>query len=270
MPVEPIILESFALESRRLCVAPPGRRSRLRCSVDLPPQRRTVSRPCLSWRAKGPDSSTLLPIAWSMMPSETEGGEGEASRMPSETEGGEGEARRARIGTFRSSQGPLYREDCENTPLVNHIPLDEWLARARLLRRMCSDRRTKLPRLGRSESDLSASESPRRSLRPFASAQSGYTSRPSESCRVLAPHIIWWPQARLICTAPPSPVAGATPRETMTQKRGHDEAEFGAAPARCLFRVLDVSTVHKKLSEFCSSSMFGMSKTNGSKESVVS
>jgi hypothetical protein len=105
MPVDPIILESFALESRRLCVAPPGRRSRVRCSGDLPPQRRTASRPCLSWRAKGADSSTQLPIAWSM--------------MPSETKSGEGEPRRARIGTFRSSQGPLYREDCENTPLVN-------------------------------------------------------------------------------------------------------------------------------------------------------
>ena len=62
--------------------------------------------PSSSWRAKGADSSTQLPIAWSM--------------MPSETKSGEGEARRARIGTFRSSQGPLYREDCENTPLVNY------------------------------------------------------------------------------------------------------------------------------------------------------
>jgi hypothetical protein len=106
LPVPPIMLEPFALESRRLCVAPPGRRSRLRCSGDLPPQRRTASWPCLSWRAKGPDSSTQLPIAWSM--------------MPSETERGEGEARRARIGAFRSSQGRLDREDCENTPLVNY------------------------------------------------------------------------------------------------------------------------------------------------------
>ncbi len=40
--------------------------------------------------------------------------------MPSETERGEGEARRVRIGAFQSSQGPLYREDCENTPLVNY------------------------------------------------------------------------------------------------------------------------------------------------------
>jgi hypothetical protein len=78
-------------------------------------------------------------------------------------------------------------------------------------------RRTKLPRLGKPERDMSASESPRRSLHPFASARSGYTSRPSESSRVLAPHIIWWPQARLICTAPPSPVAGATPRDVRSR-----------------------------------------------------
>ena len=60
----------------------------------------------LSRRAKGADSSTQLSMAWSM--------------MPSETERGEGEARRARIDAFRSSQGLLYREDCENTPLVNY------------------------------------------------------------------------------------------------------------------------------------------------------
>ncbi len=110
MPVEPIILEPFALESRRLCVAPPGRRSRLRCSGDLPPQRRTVSRPCLSWRAKGPDSSTQLPIVWSMMPSETERGEGEATR--------------ARIGAFRSSQGPPGQRRLRKHPTCELPPLD--------------------------------------------------------------------------------------------------------------------------------------------------
>jgi hypothetical protein len=56
--------------------------------------------------------------------------------------------------------------------------------------------------LSHTEGGFGVSFSPRRSLHPIASARSGFTSSPSESSRVLEPHMIWWPQLRPICTDP--------------------------------------------------------------------
>ena len=144
-------------------------------------------------------------------------------------------------------------------------PLDGRLAR--LLRLLCSDRRTKLTRIGRSESDMGASESPRRSLHPIASARSGFTSRPSESSRVLEPHMIWWPQPRPICTHIGPNLTGVS---WYTTRRSHRngatyEAEFGAAPGRCVFRVLHVSPVRNGRKHSASSALprcLQLAKTN--------
>ena len=107
MPVEPIILEAFAFESRRLCVAPPvGARG---CGAEEifllgGAQFRGCAFP------GGRRSSMQLPIAWSIMPPETELGDG-AFRNG---------ARRGR-GEASSHRGAsLDREVCENTPLMNY------------------------------------------------------------------------------------------------------------------------------------------------------
>jgi hypothetical protein len=106
--------------------------------------------------------------------------------------------RRAHLGACRSSQGSVGQRWLGRHSTCELPPFDGRLVC--LLHLLYNDRHTKFPRLGRSESDMGASESPCRSLHPIEWARSGFTSRPSESSRVLEPHMIWWPQPWPICT----------------------------------------------------------------------
>ena len=135
-----------------------GRRSRLRCSGDLPPQRRTVSWPCLSWREKVQHAAAHCLVNYAPRNG--------ARRWCFPKRSAERERRDELASRSQPGQRGLRKHPTYELP-----PLDGRLTRLR--RCLCSDRRTKLPRLGRSESDMSmrASERPWRSLHPIASAR---------------------------------------------------------------------------------------------------
>jgi hypothetical protein len=150
MPVELIILEPFPFESRRLCVTPPvGARGGGAAEIFL-----LSGAQFRGGRAfpGGRRSSIQLTIVWSIMLPETERGMVSTKRS----------TERERRGELASrSQGPSGQRGFRKHPTYELPPLDGRLTR--LLRCLCSDRRTKFPRLGRSESDMSmrTSERPR-------------------------------------------------------------------------------------------------------------